>query len=121
LLSDIVFGTEEDLFLVEDIVVSLVVLGFSVVDFLEKIDADEDVVIVDTFEIVGAVNPVLADCVDRRDEREEDRFRLLQSLLERPLLPRVLDTLFPSPSRRVLDLALDEMGPILGVERESLL
>ena len=99
----------------EDFVFSLVVLGFSVFDFLDKIDADEDVE-VDIFESVGTLDPVLADRVDRRDETEEDRFRLMRSLLERPLLPRVIDTLFPSPSRRVLDLALDEEGLILGVE-----
>ena len=94
-------------------------IGVSVFDFLDAIDVDVGVYdeVDECFCIMGPVDAVLADCVDRRDETEDDRFLLLRSLLGRPLLPRVLDVLLSSPPRRVFDLRLEEEGLILGVDR----
>ena len=89
------------------------VIGVSTFDFIVEDDVDVD----ECFEILGAVDVVLLDCVDRRDDTEDGLFLLLRLLLGRPLLPRALDKLLSSPLRRVFDLrVVAEEEVVLGVE-----
>ena len=132
MLFDVVGGTEEDR-IASDIWTAFAVLlleaviGMSAFDFLVDEEDDDDVdldldleldVDVDEcFDIVGAVEVVLVDCVDRREDTDDDRFLLLRLLLGRPLLPRALDKLFSSPRpRRLFDLRVfAEEVAVLGV------
>ena len=135
LLFDVVGGTEEDR-IASDIWTAFAVLlleavvGMSAFDFLVDeedddvnldldldLELDVDVDVDEFFDIVGAVEVVLVDCVDRREDTDDDRFLLLRLLLGRPLLPRALDKLLSSPRPRLLfDLRVfaDEVA-VLGV------
>lgn len=134
MLFDVVGGTEEDR-IASDIWTAFAVLlleaviGMSAFDFLVDeeddvnldldldLDLELDVDVDECFDIVGAVEVVLVDCVDRREDTDDDRFLLLRLLLGRPLLPRALDKLLSSPRpRRLFDLCVfAEEVAVLGV------
>lgn len=70
MLFDVDGGTEDDLIMVEDFSLPPVVLlraiaGVSVFDFLDATDVDRDDEVAEYLEIVGVVNAVVADRVDR--------------------------------------------------------
>ena len=133
MLFDVVGGTEEDR-IASDIWTAFAVLlleavvGMSAFDFLVDeedddvdlsldLDLELDVDVDECFDIVGAVEVVIVDCVDRREDTDDDRFLLLRLLLGRPLLPRALDKLLSSPRPRLLfDLRVfAEEVAVLGV------
>ena len=118
MLFDVVGGTEEDR-IASDIWTAFAVLVVGVFTFVLHLDLDLelDVDVDECFDIVGAVEVVLVDCVDRREDTDDDRFLLLRLLLGRPLLPRALDKLLSSPRPRLLfDLRVfAEEVAVLGV------
>ena len=107
------FRSEEDLLTAEDFGATDDPFTFELFDEDAEVDAN-----VECFDIVGAVDTVLADCADCREDTEEDRSLLLRLvILRRPLLPRVLDFLPSFPSFfRVADLrVVPEREAVLGV------